>query len=110
MGEPFTSTFLYVSEEELRNTNYEVLELLKPGDTITLEFVIELYMSKEQAESATGYIGLVLAYPYIEIQYPVNHLKTISLGSPITHFEKIKQEVRISTRLSYSSEENCHSY
>lgn len=69
-GEPFTPTFLYVSEDELRNINYEVLKLLKPGDTITLEFVIELYMSKEQAESATGYIGLVLAYPYIEIQYP----------------------------------------
>jgi len=70
--DPFTPLFISLSEDkiEMYRELYDILTRLQPGEVLKLEYIIELYALKEQAENATGYIELVLAYPYIEVQYP----------------------------------------
>jgi hypothetical protein len=81
--DPFWSLFVSISEKMLRGEydevlrelkpNYEVLRGLRPGENITVEFIIEFYMSREQAESSRGYIEITFAYPYTAVQYPQKH-------------------------------------
>jgi hypothetical protein len=70
--DPFWPLLVSVSEDTIRREygSYEALKELKPGENISIEFIVELYMSKEQAEGSRGYIELTFAYPYVAIQYP----------------------------------------
>jgi len=81
--DPFWTLFVSVSKEMLKGEydemlrelkpSYELLKELKPGDNVTVEFIFELYMSREQAESSKGRIEITFAYPYMMMQYPQKH-------------------------------------